>query len=217
MKNYFNRLTGRRNLFKIQTTARNKKVSSGMTIGFVLSALLLTAPFQPAWAGNTEEFTINGLKVVLKKNTANAIIATHLYIRGGVLNLTPETAGLESLLFEAAVKGTAKFPKEKLNAELARMGAQITGESNRDYGVMRMRCVKTHFSAAWDIFADVITNPALDPQEVELARERLLASLRQRQDNPDAYLELPVRRCFSKTMLMPLIRKAMKQPCAKSR
>jgi zinc protease len=146
--------------------------------------------FSPAWAGNTEEFTVNGLKVILKKNAANEIIAAHLYVRGGVLNVTPETAGLESLLFEAAVKGTAKFPKEKLNAELARMGAQIAGESNRDYGVMKMRCVKTHFGAAWDIFADVVSNPALAPEEVELARERLLTAIRQRQDNPDAYLEL---------------------------
>ncbi len=193
MKNYFNtpmNMSFWKNPFKIQATAMNKKISSGMTIRFVFPALLLTTLLQPAWAGNVEEFTVNGLKVILKKNPANAIVATHLYIRGGALNLTPETAGLEPLLFEVAAKGTAKYPKETLNAELARMGTQIGGNAERDYSVMLMRCVKTHFERSWDIFADVVLNPTLDPQEVELAREQLIAAIRQRGDHPDSYLEL---------------------------
>jgi zinc protease len=175
-----------------------KKDSSGMTfyrtlaktIAFIVGVGALLALSSPAWAGNVEEFTVNGLKVILKKNPANEIIATHLYIRGGALNLTPEIAGIEPLLFDAATKGTAKYPKEMLNAELARMGTQIGGSAERDYGVMRMRCVKIHFARSWDIFTGVVMNPTLDPQEVELAREQLMAAIRQRRDHPDSYLEL---------------------------
>lgn len=193
MKNYFNKpmhMSFWNNFFKIQAIAKNKKVLSGMTTRFVFPALLLTALLQPVWAGNVEEFTVNGLKVILKKNAANAIVATHLYIRGGALNLTPATAGIEPLLFDVATKGTAKYPKETLNAELARMGTQIGGNAERDYSVMLMRCVKTHFERSWDIFADVVLNPTLEPQEVELAREQLMAAIRQRGDHPDSYLEL---------------------------
>ncbi|MGH7599492.1 MAG: M16 family metallopeptidase [bacterium] len=153
-------------------------------------SMVLLLALSPAWAGNVEEFTVNGLKVILKKNAANAIVATHLYIRGGALNLMPETAGLEPLLFDVATKGTAKYPKEMLNAELARMGTQIGGDAERDYSVMRMRCVKTHFARSWDIFADIVMNPRLDPQELELAREQLMAAIRQRGDHPDSHLEL---------------------------
>jgi zinc protease len=156
-----------------------------MAVGTVLLLAL-----SPAWAGNVEEFTVNGLKVILKKNPANAIIATNLYIRGGALNLTLETAGIEPLLFEVAAKGTAKYPKETLNAELARMGTQIGGNAERNYSVMLMRCVKTHFERSWDIFTDVVLNPTLDSLEVELAREQLVAAIRQRGDHPDSYLEL---------------------------
>jgi len=141
-----------------------------------------------AWAG-TEEFTINGLKVVLKKNTANEVVVAQLYIRGGVLNLTPELAGVEPLLFDAAKQGTAKYPKEKINAELARMGTQIGNDVTRDYSVAQMRCVRTYFDLSWDIFSEVILKPTLDPQEIELSREQLITALRQRQDNPDSYLE----------------------------
>jgi len=192
MKNYFNtpqNMSFRRNPFKVQVNARYKKDSFGMTTKFVFLALLL-AFISPAWAGNTEEFTVNGLKVILKKNTANEVVVAQLYIRGGVLNLTPELAGIEPLLFDAAKQGTAKYPKEKINAELARMGTQIGNDVTRDYSVVQMRCVKTYFDLSWDIFSEVILNPALDPQEIELSREQLMTALRQRQDNPDSYLEL---------------------------
>jgi len=159
-----------------------------MTARFVFLALLL-AFISPARAGNVEEFTVNGLKVILKKNTANQVVVAQLYIRGGVMNLTPELAGIEPLLFDAAKQGTAKYPKEKINAELARMGTQIGNDVTRDYSVIQMRCVKTYFDLSWDIFSEVILNPALDPQEIELSREQLLNALRQRQDNPDSYLE----------------------------
>jgi zinc protease len=150
--------------------------------------LLMMAP--TVWAGNVKEFSVNGLKVILKTNPANEIIAANLYIRGGVLNVTPETAGIEALLLESATKGTAKYPKEKLNAELARLGTQISGEVKHDYSLINMRCVKTHFERSWDIFAEVILNPRLDPQEVERVREQLLAALRQRNDHPDSHLEV---------------------------
>jgi len=161
-----------------------------MTARFVFFLLWFVILTSPASAGNVEEFTVNGLKVILKKNPANEVVVAQLYIRGGALNLTPEIAGIEPLLFDAAEQGTLKYPKEKINAELSRMGTQIGSDVSRDYSVMQMRCVKTHFDLSWDIFSDVILNPVLEPQEVELSREQFLNALRQRQDNPDSYLEL---------------------------
>jgi zinc protease len=159
------------------------------TIAIRAGACVLLA-LSPVWAGNVQEFSVNGLKVILKTNPANEIIAANLYIRGGVLNVTPETAGIEALLLDSATKGTAKYPKEKLNAELARLGTQIGGAVERDYSLISLRCVKTYFDRSWEIFADVILNPRLDPPEVERVREQLLAALRQRHDHPDSHLEV---------------------------
>jgi zinc protease len=152
--------------------------------------------FVPLQALATEEFTVNGLKVILKKNPANQIIAVNLYVRGGVFNLTPQTAGIEPLLFSVAVKGTKKYPKEVINAELSRMGTQIDGNAIRDYGVGTLRCIKPNFEKSWDIFTDVVLNPLLDPAEVELAREQLLTGIRQQKDVPDAHLRLIANEMF---------------------
>ena len=193
MRNYFTTITSllfHRNSVKSKVNAGYKRVSSGMTRRGVFHLLAIALLASPARAGNVEEFTVNGLQVLLKKNSANEVVVAQLYIRGGVLNLTPEMAGIEPLLFDAARQGTAKYSKEKINAELARMGTQIGNDVTRDYSVIQMRCVKTYFDLSWDIFSEVILNPRLDSPEVELSREQLLNALRQRRDNPDAYLEL---------------------------
>jgi len=157
--------------------------------GFGIAAFIVVCFLTPVRAlALTEEFTVNGLKVILKKNPANEVIAASLYIRGGVFNLTAATAGIEPLLFDVAVKGTKKYPKEVINAELARMGTQINGNASRDYSSLNLRCIKPNFDKSWNIFADVLLSPTFDPKEVELSRAQFLTALRQRRDNPDSYL-----------------------------
>jgi len=135
-----------------------------------------------------ESFSINGLKVLLKKNTANNIISAQLYLRGGCLNLNESTQGIEPLLFNSAFKGSKKYPKDELNRILDRTAAQLNTVSGKDYTSVNLRCIRRYFNETWDVFADVVTHPLFDPREVELVREQLLSGIRQREDNPDAYL-----------------------------
>ncbi len=137
---------------------------------------------------SAQEFTVNGLKVILKQNPANEVISAQLYLRGGVFNLDESIQGIEPLISRSALKGSKKYPKEKLNAILDRTAAQITGSTSRDFAVISLRCIRRNFEETWDVFADVVMNPILDPEEVELERENLLVSIRQRKDNPDVYL-----------------------------
>jgi zinc protease len=167
----------------------------------ILTAVAVLVAFPLALVGHaadTEDFSINRLKVILKRNPSNQVIAAHLYIRGGVLNVTKATQGMHPLLFESATKGTAKYSKEVLNADLARMGTEIDVQANRDFTVLSLRCISRHFARSWEIFADAVMNPLLEPKEVELVRERLLSQIRQRQDDPDQHLrELADEQFFS--------------------
>src|SRR4051812_21769251 len=58
----------------------------------------------------TSEFEANGLKVILRRNTATDVVAANLYLLGGARQLTPQTQGIEALLFAAAERGSRKFP-----------------------------------------------------------------------------------------------------------
>jgi zinc protease len=135
-----------------------------------------------------DEFSVNGLKVILKTNPANDIISVQLYLRGGVANITEATQGIEPLTFGIAAKGSKKYPKEVLNKIIDRTGARISNSATRDYTSISLRCLKRDFNELWDIFADVVMNPALDTVDVALIREDLLSGIRQRKDSPDGQL-----------------------------
>ena len=63
-----------------------------------LVILLISCLFSSLlFAQDIQSFEVNGLKVIFKENSANDIISTNLYFKGGVTNLNQDQAGLESL------------------------------------------------------------------------------------------------------------------------
>ncbi len=152
-----------------------------------LAAIVLLPPTGTAQAP-TDEFTVGGLKVIVRPNTANEVVSARLYIRGGVMNLEEATQGIEPLLFLSALRGSERYPKEVLNGILDRTAASITGSVSWDYSVVSLRTVKNDFAELWEVFADVVMHPALEPQEVELVRENLLSDIAQRVDDADDFV-----------------------------
>jgi zinc protease len=161
----------------------------------VLCALLVIS----AQAANEiNSFKVNGLKVVLKENTANEIISAQLYIRGGALNLSAETQGIEQFIFDCALKGSHKYPKDELNIILDKTAAQINGTAGRDFSLFSLRTIKSNFDLTWDVFSDVVMHPLFEPDEVELVRENMISDIKQRKDDADTYLSQLARAQFYK-------------------
>ncbi|MEW6510136.1 MAG: pitrilysin family protein [Bacteroidota bacterium] len=154
---------------------------------FIAIAFVLVVAAQCGLAG-TEAFTVNGLKVIVKSNPANDIISAQLYLRGGSINLSEATQGIEDFVFSAAEKGSRKYPKEALNAILDRTAASIGTNATRDYTMIGLRCLRGDFNQLWEVFADVVMRPTFVPADVEVVRQNLLLGIKQRKDNPDAYL-----------------------------
>jgi predicted Zn-dependent peptidase len=150
-------------------------------------------------AASVSEFDVNGMKVLFKRRAGSRTVAAGLFIRGGSANLTAETAGIEDLMLRAMVEGgSARFPRTTLRRELARMATAIGSGVNPDYSALTLACTRESFSRSWEIFADLFQRPALLPEDVERARERLLAALRSAEDAPDSALEsLHERAIFS--------------------
>lgn len=144
----------------------------------------------------TQSFEINGLKVIFKKNAANNIVSTGLYIRGGVTKMTEKTNGIEDFALQVAIKATKNFPKEELNAQLEKMDTRITAQSNSDYSVLAMQSVNENFEKSWEIYSDIILNASFEKGDVELVRERKLSAIKQKIDDPDSYLGELANRAF---------------------
>ncbi|TDJ53100.1 MAG: insulinase family protein [Ignavibacteria bacterium] len=145
---------------------------------------------------DVQSFDVNGLKVIFKQNTANDILSVNMYFKGGVVNLNEDQAGLESLTLIVAQKATKNYPKDKLNATLERMNTQINSNASLDYSRLSMLCVKQNFDASWNIYVDMLLNPSFSEEDLNLERDKLISSIKQVNDNPDAYLRKVVTNEF---------------------
>src|SRR3954470_19654938 len=80
----------------------------------------------------TSDFEINGLHIILRRNTATDVVAANLFLLGGMQQLTPQTQGIEALLLAASGKGSRKFPGSKLREEVSRLGSEISIGASED-------------------------------------------------------------------------------------
>jgi zinc protease len=168
------------------------KVIKKISIIFILVLLAGTNVFSQ----NVQSFDVNGLKVIFKQNTANDILSVNMYFKGGVANLNEDQAGLEALTLIVAQKATENYPKDKLNAALEKMSTQINSNANLDYSRLSMLCVKQNFDESWNVFVDMLLNPSFTEEDLNLERDRLISTIKQVNDNPDAYLQKVVTNEF---------------------
>lgn len=166
---------------------------------FLLSAFICLALFSAAFAQETgtdtaeqiaqvTEFDVNGMKVLVKRRPNSPTVAAGLFIRGGSRSLTDKDAGIEDFLLEAMTEGSRKYPREVLRRELAQTASSIGSGTNYDFSALSLASTRENFDRSWDVFTDIILNPALTPQDVELARTRILTGLQNREDSPDSFL-----------------------------
>jgi zinc protease len=160
----------------------------------IFSALLLalaadvSAQTRTAADTTTTEFEVNGLKVILRRNTATDVVAANLYLLGGSRQLTPETQGIESLLFAASERGSRSYPGPRLRQELARVGSVINLSMNEDWTTYSLKAIRSTFDTSWAMFTDRLLAPTLAQADVDLVRSQMMTALQNRDIQPEALL-----------------------------
>jgi zinc protease len=138
----------------------------------------------------TTSFEVNGLKVILRRNTANDVIAANMYLLGGTQQLTPATQGIEAFLLQASARGTRRFPGAETRQLIARLGTQFEIGPQEDWTVFGFKSITTTFDSSFVVFADRLLAPTLDSGEVELVRTRLMTGARDVRLAPDPLVNL---------------------------
>lgn len=134
----------------------------------------------------TSDFSVDGVRVILRRSTANDVVAANLYLLGGTQQLTPATQGIETMLLVASERGTRRYGKTALRDLTARLGSDIVIEPGVDWTMIGARSLRSTLDSTWAVLADRVMAPRLDSNEVELVRTQLLSEARTRRDSPDA-------------------------------
>jgi predicted Zn-dependent peptidase len=142
--------------------------------------------FQPE--DKAKEFTVNGLKVILKPSIKE-IISVRFFIKGGTANYTKEQEGIESLALAVAVEGgTKQLNKTEFATAAEKIGTSIGFSTSYDYSEISMSCVSEFWDPSWKLFADVITQPRFEGKEFELIKAQAVSQAKQAEANPDVHL-----------------------------
>lgn len=155
----------------------------------VISEPAVAQPLASAADSLTTKFEVSGIPVILRRVSANNVVAANLYLLGGVRQLTPETQGIENLMLEATERGTAKYPRDVLRQKMAMLGSAIAVGAGVDWTAIGLRSTVPNFDSTWAILADRLIAPTFAPAEVELVREQYVTAVKQRKDSPDALLD----------------------------
>jgi len=143
------------------------------------------APVSATADTSTSVFDVSGVHVILRRNTANDVVAANLYLLGGNQQSTPQTAGTEPFLLWVSERGTKHYSRDAIRAKMAALGSAIVVEPRDDWTMFGFRGTRDTFDSTWAILSDRLINPTLAPEDVEFIRSQVLAGVRQRNDSPD--------------------------------
>lgn len=156
----------------------------------LLLVLLIVAPVAAQEDTATTAYSVGGVEVIHRRNTANDVVAVNLYLLGGTRQITPGTAGIETMLLAASEYGTAKYPRDDLRRALAATGSGIVIDPDVDWTVFGFRGIRQELDSTWAVWADRLMQPLLEPAAVNLVRNQLLTGARQRRITPDALVRV---------------------------
>jgi zinc protease len=156
----------------------------GLSLALVVP--MATAAAQHGTDTLTSSFTVDGIRVILRHNSADNVVAANLYLLGGTRQVTMANAGIEPFLLNASERGTKHYPKAMIQRKMSLLGTQIVVAPSADWTIFGIRATTAGFDSTWAIFADRVMFPSLQPAEVELIRSQFMSGVEQERDDPDA-------------------------------
>lgn len=135
-----------------------------------------------------EEFEVNGIKVLLK-HSPKEVISAKLYIKGGTANYSKEQEGIENFALNLVISGgTTTLDKIAFSTASDKIGVNIGASSDYDFSSINLTCIKQSWNESWNLFSDIIMNPAFDLEEYTNLKENLIGQAKQTKSDPDSEL-----------------------------
>lgn len=156
-----------------------------LSVSFLIVSILCFADGGP----KTEEFEVNGLKVILR-HSVKGTVSARLFVQGGTANYTKEKEGIENLAMSLAMSsGPESMTKAEYDAAGEKVGARMNASSGYDYANLSLNCVRIYWDQSWELFAAAINNPAFRQDEFEIMQQQFITGAKQSSTNPDTQLD----------------------------
>jgi len=158
-------------------------VSAAVGRGLERTARAFSRPAPRAALGDVRSFALpNGASLHVAPRPGVPVVALRAAFLGGLLAEEEATAGLSSFLSSVWLRGTRGHSAADFARAVESLPAEIDGFAGRSSFGLTLETTTRTLDPALDLFAEVLLEPALDPDEIERERRDTLAALARRED-----------------------------------
>lgn len=108
-----------------------------------------------------------------------------IWVRAGSITETREEMGISHLLEHMVFKGTRRRSAKDIALVLERVGGSLDAYTTREHTSYQARVLDEHTDLALDVLADLVLEPLLRREDLELEREVVLEEIATVEDTPD--------------------------------
>ncbi len=132
-----------------------------------------------------EEYVLpNGLRLVTRVDRRVPMVHASLAMGAGCPSESAEKAGLNSLLSECLLKGTATRSSAEVADALESLGGSLASSAGNNSLSLSTRCLAEDTPVMLDLLADIMLHPSFPEEAVETEKEAMIADLREAEEDP---------------------------------
>lgn len=127
----------------------------------------------------------NGVRVVTERMPQAKTASLGIWIKAGSRHEGPGQEGMAHLWEHMAFKGTARRDALAIAKELDTLGGLANAFTSREATCFHVRVMDAHLARAFDILADIVLAPRLDPGELAREQDVILQEISMVEETPE--------------------------------
>ena len=127
----------------------------------------------------------NGVRVLTERIPGVRSAAIGVWVRQGSAHEALELMGASHLLEHLVFKGTRKRSSREIAMALESLGGSLDAYTSREHTSFQARVLDEHLPLALEVLADLVLDPLLRDEDLELEREVVLEEIATVEDTPD--------------------------------
>ena len=127
----------------------------------------------------------NGIRLLTETIPGVRSVSLGVWVRQGSVHESPEELGASHLLEHMVFKGTGERTPREIAMALERLGGSLDAFTSREHTSYQARVLSEHLPVALDVLSDLVLNPVLRSEDLELEREVVLEEISTVEDTPD--------------------------------
>jgi predicted Zn-dependent peptidase len=127
----------------------------------------------------------SGLSVVTDRMPHLESASLGVWVGAGGRNERPDEHGISHLLEHMAFKGTKRRSARAIAEEIEAVGGELNAATSAESTAYYARVLKADVPLALDVMADILTEPAFDPEELRREQNVIVQEIGASEDDPD--------------------------------